>query len=86
MLLSQRGVTRYASRSLRAQLQTKAGEIRLKIPQLRRQTFETAIIERDRRRERSVGEALIESMWRELRAYSSSAHTRNSRRSPALNH
>ena len=29
MLLSQRGVTRYASRSLRAQLQTKAGEIRL---------------------------------------------------------
>ena len=52
-------MTKYTSPSLRAQLQTKAGEIRLKIPQLRRQTFETAIIERDRRRERSVGEALI---------------------------
>src|SRR3974377_991688 len=32
-------------------LQTKAGEVRLKIPKLRQQTFETAIIERYRRRE-----------------------------------
>jgi len=38
-------------------LQTKAGEVRLKIPKLRAQTFETAIIERYRRRENSVEEA-----------------------------
>src|SRR3974390_1471548 len=41
-------------------LQTKAGEVTLKVPKLRRQTFETAIIERYRRRETSVEEALIE--------------------------
>jgi putative transposase len=41
-------------------LHTKAGEVKLKVPKLRRQTFETAIIERDRRRESSVEEALIE--------------------------
>jgi len=41
-------------------LQTKAGEVNLKMPKLRRQTFETAIIERYRRREASVEEALIE--------------------------
>jgi len=41
-------------------LQTKAGEVRLKVPKLRRQTFETAIIERYRRRESSVEEAPIE--------------------------
>ena len=41
-------------------LQTKAGEVNLKIPKLRQQTFETAIIERYRRREASVEEALIE--------------------------
>jgi putative transposase len=41
-------------------LQTKAGEVRLRIPKLRAQTFETAIIERYRRRESSVEEALIE--------------------------
>jgi transposase-like protein len=41
-------------------LQTKAGEVRLKVPKLRMQTFETAIIERYRRRESSVEEALIE--------------------------
>ena len=41
-------------------LQTKAGEVTLKVPKLRRQTFETAIIERYRRRESSVEEALIE--------------------------
>ncbi len=35
-------------------LQTKAGEVTLKVPKLRRQTFETAIIERYRRRETSV--------------------------------
>ena len=41
-------------------LQTKAGEVRLKVPKLRQQTFETAIIERYRQRESSVEEALIE--------------------------
>jgi putative transposase len=41
-------------------LHTKAGEVMLKVPKLRRQTFETAIIERYQRRESSVEEALIE--------------------------
>src|SRR6187431_1966430 len=41
-------------------LHTVAGEVNLKVPKLRRQTFETAIIERYRRRETSVEEALIE--------------------------
>lgn len=41
-------------------LQTKAGEVQLKVPKLRQQKFETAIIERYRRREASVEEALIE--------------------------
>jgi transposase-like protein len=41
-------------------LHTTAGEVKLKVPKLRRQTFETAIIERYRRRESSVEEALIE--------------------------
>src|SRR3712207_9332041 len=41
-------------------LHTRAGPVSLKVPKLRRQTFETAIIERYRRRESSVEEALIE--------------------------
>jgi len=41
-------------------LGTKAGEVNLKVPKLRTLTFETAIIERYRRRESSVEEALIE--------------------------
>ena len=41
-------------------LHTKAGEVKLKVPKLRRQTFDTAIIERYQRRESSVEEALIE--------------------------
>jgi transposase-like protein len=41
-------------------LETKAGPVRLQVPKLRRQTFETAVIERYRRRESSVEEALIE--------------------------
>lgn len=41
-------------------LHTKAGEVALDMPKLRRQTFETAIIERYRRREASVEESLIE--------------------------
>lgn len=46
--------------SYERKLHTKAGEVNLKVPKLRRQTFETAIIERYQRRESSVEEALIE--------------------------
>ncbi len=46
--------------SYERKLQTRAGEVKLKMPKLRRQVFETAIIERYRRREVSVEEALIE--------------------------
>lgn len=46
--------------SYRRKLATQAGEVTLKVPKLRQQTFETAIIERYRRRESSVEEALIE--------------------------
>jgi putative transposase len=42
------------------QLHTKAGEVKLKVPKLRSLPFETAIIERYKRRESSVEEALIE--------------------------
>lgn len=41
-------------------LDTKAGRVSLKVPKLRKLPFETAIIERYRRRECSVEEALIE--------------------------
>jgi putative transposase len=41
-------------------LHTQAGEVKLKVPKLRTLTFETAIIERYRRRESSVEEALME--------------------------
>lgn len=41
-------------------LQTKAGEVTLKIPKLRTMTFETSIIEKYKRREISVEEAMIE--------------------------
>jgi transposase-like protein len=41
-------------------LHTQAGEVELKVPKLRRATFETAIIDRYRRRESSVEEALME--------------------------
>jgi transposase-like protein len=46
--------------SYRRKLQTKAGEVDLKVPKLRTLPFETAIIERYKRRESSVEEALIE--------------------------
>src|SRR5436190_20231778 len=42
------------------QLHTKAGQVELKVPKLRNLPFETAIIERYRRRETSVEEALVE--------------------------
>ena len=62
---AQRYERREARRDTRAghyerKLKTKAGEVRLRIPELSQQTFETAIIERYRRRESSVEEALIE--------------------------
>ena len=41
-------------------LQTQAGEVTLKVPRLRSLSFETQIIERYRRRESSVEEALVE--------------------------
>ena len=41
-------------------LMTKAGQVELKVPKLRKLPFETAIIERYKRREESVEEALIE--------------------------
>ena len=41
-------------------LTTKAGEVTLQIPKLRHLPFETAIIERYKRRESSIEEALIE--------------------------
>jgi transposase-like protein len=46
--------------SYERQLQTKAGEVTLNVPRLRKLPLETAIIERYRRRESSVEEALIE--------------------------
>ena len=42
------------------QLETKAGEVTLRVPKRRRLPLETAIIERYRRREASVEEALVE--------------------------
>ena len=41
-------------------LETKAGKVNLKVPKLRRQTFETAIIERYRRRDISIEEAIVQ--------------------------
>jgi transposase-like protein len=52
------------------QLQTQAGQVTLQVPRLRNLPFETQIIERYRRRESSVEEALVEmylagvSVWR----------------------
>ncbi len=44
----------------RRKLHTQAGEVELKIPKLRRAKFETAIIERYKRRESSREETLME--------------------------
>jgi transposase-like protein len=41
-------------------LHTKAGEVEVKVPRLRKQTFETAIIERYRRRDISIEEAIVQ--------------------------
>ena len=41
-------------------LHTTAGEVEVKVPKLRKQTFETAIIERYRRRDISIEEAIVQ--------------------------
>ena len=46
--------------SYQRNLQTKAGEVKLRVPRLRSLPFETQIIERYRRRESSVEESLME--------------------------
>ena len=50
----------YRSGHYKRNFQTTAGEVELKVPKLKGVPFETAIIERYRRRESSVEEALIE--------------------------
>ena len=50
----------YRSGHYERNLLTSSGEVTLKMPKLKGVTFETAIIERYRRRESSVEEALIE--------------------------
>ena len=50
----------YRSGHYKRNLHTIAGEVELKVPKLKGGPFETAIIERYRRRESSVEEALIE--------------------------
>src|SRR5262245_55225028 len=52
--------TDYRAGSYRRRLHTKAGEVELKVPKLRRATFESQVIERYRRKESSVEEALVE--------------------------
>src|SRR2546427_5438437 len=52
--------------SYERKLETKAGVVRLKMPKLRSLPFETAIIERYRRRESSVEEALVEMYLAEV--------------------
>ena len=58
----ERTATRQDTRAghYKRKLHTRAGEVTLNVPKLRKQTFETAIIERYRRRESSVEEAMIE--------------------------
>ncbi len=46
--------------SYKRKLLTKAGEVKLKVPRLRKLPFETAIIQRYQKREISVEEALVE--------------------------
>jgi transposase-like protein len=52
--------TDYRAGHYSRQFHTKAGEVELKVPKLRRATFESQVIERYRRRESSVEEALVE--------------------------
>jgi transposase-like protein len=50
----------YRAGSYTLQFHTKAGEVELKVPKLRRANFESQVIERYHRRESSVEEALVE--------------------------
>lgn len=50
----------YRSRHYSRNLTTTSGDVTLKVPRLKNVAFETAIIERYRRRESSVEDALIE--------------------------
>ena len=50
----------YRSGHYERKLHTKAGKVNLKVPKLRKQTLDTAIIQRYQRRESSVEEALME--------------------------
>ena len=52
----------YRSGHYERKLHTKAGEVNVKVPKLRKQTLDTAIIERYRRRESSVEEALMDAL------------------------
>jgi putative transposase len=52
--------TDYRAGSYARKLHTKAGEVELRVPKLRRAAFESQVIERYRRRETSVEEALVE--------------------------
>jgi transposase-like protein len=52
--------TDYRAGHYQRQFHTKAGEVQLKVPKLRRATFESQVIERYKRRESSVEEALVE--------------------------
>jgi putative transposase len=54
------GRTDYRAGHYERKLHTKAGEVNLQVPKLRRATFESQVIERYRRREISVEEALVE--------------------------
>ncbi len=46
--------------SYKRKLHTKAGDVEVRVPKLRKQTFETAIIERYRRRDISIEEAIVQ--------------------------
>ena len=50
----------YRSGHYQRNLQTRAGDVKLKVPKLKNVTFESAIIERYKRREISVEEAMVE--------------------------
>lgn len=52
--------TDYRAGSYQRRFHTKAGAVELHVPKLRRATFESQVIERYRRRETSVEEALVE--------------------------
>lgn len=63
----------YRSGHYNRNLMTTAGKVKLHVPRLKGVTFETAIIERYRRRESSVEEALMEMYGAPRRRYHRSA-------------